>query len=715
MASIVGTSASETIQGSAQADAIDAADGNDIVYGGDGNDTIDAGISSGRGNHDLLYGEGGDDYLIIYAADGSVTDPWSLADGGNGYDVAELRFTNFGSALHYVHNSASSDITCGRLAGRLVGIEAIFFRAGFASDSITGGDANDTIWGGAGDDTLAGGNGNDVLRGDAGNDLLSGGGGADTFVYQVTAWGADTITDFDIAQDRLDVSALNIPDLLVAQLYFGGSSQGATFTAYISGTAQTVTLSGVAVSSLTANNFVFNDSTTVASTVGTAGSDYYFGLQGNDSIAGAGGNDVLAGAGGADTLSGGTGSDLLLGGAGNDSIDGGSGMDVAAYAATRAGATISRDTVNHTVTVTTALDGTDTLRSVEQLRFADGLYSFVFSQPGSAVVANFNPANGWSSQDGFARHVADVNGDGYMDIVGFGFAGMLVSFGSVGGTFSSANVILSDFGQNSGWVSDNGFHREVADVNGDGRADVIGFGYAGTLVSLAQASGGYGAVTVGLNDLGVNQGWASQNGFARTVGDVNGDGKADLVGFGYAGTLVALGNGDGTFKPVTTAGADFGVNQGWANDNGFHRALADVNGDGRADIVGFGYAGTLVALAKADGTFGQAQLVLADFGVNQGWSNNDGFSRLVVDVNGDHMADIVGFGIAGTLVAFGKGDGTFTQASLDVSDFGKNQGWVSDITFHREVADMNHDGLADIVGFGIAGVLVGQNQGDFVF
>jgi predicted cobalt transporter CbtA len=390
------------------------------------------------------------------------------------------------------------------------------------------------------------------------------------------------------------------------------------------------------------------------------------------------------------------------------------GVDVATYDGTRASATVSRNATTHALTVSTTLDGADTLRHVEQVKFADGLYSFTFAGAGSSLIANFNPAQGWSSQDGFARHVADVNGDGYMDIVGFGFAGMLVSLGSSGGTFSAASVILSDFGQNGGWVSDNGFHREVVDVNGDGRADVIGFGYAGTLVSLAQASGGYGAVSVGLNDFGVNQGWANQNGFARTVGDVNGDGKADLVGFGYAGTLVALGNGDGTFKPVTVAAADFGVNQGWANDNGFHRALADVNGDGRADIVGFGYAGTLVALGKADGTFGQAQLVLADFGVNQGWASNDSFSRLVADVNGDHIADIVGFGIAGTLVAFGKGDGTFTQASLDVGEFGKNQGWVSDNTFHREVADMNHDGLADVVGFGIAGVLVGTNQGDFL-
>ncbi|MFC3173282.1 beta strand repeat-containing protein [Novosphingobium bradum] len=425
------------------------------------------------------------------------------------------------------------------------------------------------------------------------------------------------------------------------------------------------------------------------------------------------GPDYLTGGVANDTLDGLAGNDTLHGGAGTDSLDGRGGVDVAVFDGTRGSATVTRNG-DHSLTVTTGLDGTDTLHHIEQVRFSDGLFSFTYASAVSNVVANFNPANGWSSQDQYPRHLADVNGDGFMDIVGFGFSGVLVSFGSAGGTFSNAAVVVANFGQTAGWSSDNSFHRELADVNGDGRADIIGFGIAGTLVSLAKADGTYDNPFTGVANFGSNQGWASQTGFARTVGDVNGDGKADIVGFGFAGALVSLGNGDGTFKPVATGIANFGVNQGWTSDTSFHRALADVNGDGKADIVGFGIAGTYVALSNGDGTFADAKLVLANFGANQGWSSNDSFSRLVTDVNGDHIADIVGFGIAGTLVAFGNGDGTFTEAGFDVANFGATQGWTSDNTYHREVADMNHDGLGDVVGFGIAGVLVGTNQGDFL-
>ena len=438
------------------------------------------------------------------------------------------------------------------------------------------------------------------------------------------------------------------------------------------------------------------------------------GFAGNDLISLSNGTDYMGGFDGNDTVLGFGGNDYLFGGAGNDSIDGGSGIDRAIYSVARGQATVTHDAVNHTLVVNAGVDGTDTLSRVEQVSFSDGLYSFLFTNPTSAAVANFNPANGWTSQDQFPRHLADVNGDGYTDIAGFGYAGMLVSLGSSSGTFGPTHVVVSNFGQNDGWSTDNQFHRVLADVNGDGRADIVGFGYAGTLVSLAKADGTYDNPAMTLADFGKNQGWATQNGFARAVADVNGDGKADIVGFGYAGTLVALGNGDGTFQPVRNAVANFGLNQGWTNDNIFHREVADVNGDGKADIVGFGYAGTYVALSNGDGTFADAQLALFNFGTNQGWSSNDSYSRVVADVNHDGLADIVGFGIAGTYVAFGNGSGYFSDASLDLANFNPAQGWTSDNTYHRDVADMNHDGLADVVGFGIAGVLVGQNQGDFL-
>jgi len=86
-------------------------------------------------------------------------------------------------------------------------------------------------------------------------------------------------------------------------------------------------------------------------------------------ITGTGGDDTLVGTANAEPIAGLAGNDTLEGRAGNDSLDGGPGIDVAVYGATRAGATFNRTATGHTVT--SALDGTDTLVNVERLKFTD--------------------------------------------------------------------------------------------------------------------------------------------------------------------------------------------------------------------------------------------------------------------------------------------------------------------------------------------------------
>ena len=81
---------------------------------------------------------------------------------------------------------------------------------------------------------------------------------------------------------------------------------------------------------------------------------------------------------------------------------------------------------------------------------------------------------------------------------------------------------------------------------------------------------------------------------------MNGDGKADIVGFGALGTWVAHGNSAGNFDPASFAFENFGaaaVAGGWTSDNAFPRLVADVTGDHKADAVGFGNSGVYVALS----------------------------------------------------------------------------------------------------------------------
>ncbi|QYK13241.1 tandem-95 repeat protein [Shewanella rhizosphaerae] len=91
------------------------------------------------------------------------------------------------------------------------GDDILFGQGG--DDELHGGSGDDMLLGGHGSDMLIGGAGEDILIGGLGDDTLTGGTGkadgeADTFVWQQGDTGTDHITDFDINQDKLDLSDL---------------------------------------------------------------------------------------------------------------------------------------------------------------------------------------------------------------------------------------------------------------------------------------------------------------------------------------------------------------------------------------------------------------------------------------------------------------------------------------------------------------------------
>ncbi len=340
-------------------------------------------------------------------------------------------------------------------------------------------------------------------------------------------------------------------------------------------------------------------------------------------------------------------------------------------------------------------------------------------EPATAPLAAFTiGAGGWSDQNQYPRQLADVNGDGMADIVGFENDGVAVSLAAGNGHFASATFELGAFAINAdGWTDQNDYPRQLADVNGDGMADIVGFASGGVLVSLATGNGHFAASTSELAAFGLYiGGWTSQTLYPRLLGDVNGDGMADIVGFASGGVSVSLATGNGHFASPTFELAAFAINAGgWSSQDQYPRLLADVNGDGMADIVGFASGGVVVSLATGGGHFAPSIGETATFGflaAAGGWTSQNQYPRLLADVNGDGMADIVGFGGDMAMVSLATGGGQFAAPVPGIRNFGLSAGgWGSQNLYPRDLGDVNGDGVADIIGFGQDGVYEALSNG----
>ena len=169
----------------------------------------------------------------------------------------------------------------------------------------------------------------------------------------------------------------------------------------------------------------------------------------------------------------------------------------------------------------------------------------------------------------------------------------------------SATLSLSAFGPSVGsWTGQDRCPRELADVNGDGKADIVGFGDSPASMSLCDRRRALCRPHIRACCLRSGRRRVEQRRHlsARACGRERGR-TADIVGFGIAGIYVSLATGDGHFAAPTYELAAFGAAAGgWSSHDIYPRELADVNGDGKADIVGFGLAGVYVSLPPEAGT-----------------------------------------------------------------------------------------------------------------
>jgi len=271
----------------------------------------------------------------------------------------------------------------------------------------------------------------------------------------------------------------------------------------------------------------------------------------------------------------------------------------------------------------------------------------------------------------------DFNGDGRDDIVAF-------TNNSLGDTFVSTSTGSAFNGPGSAkwheFFAPNGEAPLTGDFNGDGKDDVVVFtNDARGDVFVALSTG------TGFGPAALWHGFFAPTGESPAVGDLNGDGKDDIITF-------AKGTSNDVFVSMST-GTGFAQAEKWHEFfgvTGEYPGVGDFNNDGKADIAIFtrGAAADVYVGLNTGTSFGAAQKWHDFFapGVEQ---------PRVGDVNGDKLDDIVVFtnnASGDVFVSLNTGGTGFGPAAKAHEFFAPNGEYPN-------VGDFNNDGKADLVTF----------------
>ena len=285
--------------------------------------------------------------------------------------------------------------------------------------------------------------------------------------------------------------------------------------------------------------------------------------------------------------------------------------------------------------------------------------------------------SGGDGRTGYRVDSGDLNGDGRLDfVVQFGqydqslpptsSTWVKVQIGNGNGTFAAPV-----YSQTQGQASD----FALFDVSGDGRLDLVTSkriflpGAADAIyrvaVSLQAADGTFAPeveYTIGAEPAGL------------TLGDFNGDNRADVAVTHTSGVSILLNNGSGGFGAATEVALAGGARV---------VAAGDLNGDGRADLaVGRAQAATVtVILSAGNGTFSAPQ-DLTVFGRP--------LAIVIADLNRDGTADIMTTAeesSPGASLLANNGSAQFQVATRP---------FEIPLTYGLVAADFDRDGIRDV-------------------
>ncbi len=262
----------------------------------------------------------------------------------------------------------------------------------------------------------------------------------------------------------------------------------------------------------------------------------------------------------------------------------------------------------------------------------------------------------------------DLTGDQVADLITADASGVVrIRAGRANGKFGATSKKLSLPGYS--------LLTAVGDINGDGRNDLVAR-FKGRLTTLLATRKG------GFIRKATRKGYGNYRQLIG-AGDVNGDGRADLLVRTRNRLLLQAGYGTGRFAPPRRVAGSWG---------GYNRVIgADFNGDGRSDLVARASNGDVWLMpGRGDGTYGAAL----------GPTTNLRSMRMLTGAQlvGGAGGDLIG--VAGkTLVVIANRDTFELGAPVDTGVS------FAGMDLLLNAGDLNRDGFGDVLARDTAGQL----------
>jgi hypothetical protein len=305
------------------------------------------------------------------------------------------------------------------------------------------------------------------------------------------------------------------------------------------------------------------------------------------------------------------------------------------------------------------------------------------------TVVTRNAANtGWDTPStaelGSYSHMAlaagDLNGDGKLDFAAAKYGGDSVTV-----VTRKADGSGWDAATTAGSTGSNPTSIAIGDLDGDGKPDIAtANAYPGNSVTVitrkSDGSGWNAPTTAGVTDM---------NPRCVAIGDLNGDGRPDLVT-----SNVNDGTSPGSLTVITRksdgSGWDAPVKISLAQIEPYSVAIGDLNGDGKADLVtaNIGSTSVTVIARKSDGSGWATPEEIPGTGLEP-------WSVAIGDLDGDGQPDIATVDQSGDTVTMiaRKSDGSGWNAPHTVASTSRAPQAVA-------IGDLTGDGLLDIVASG---------------